>query len=130
MNELRFFVLTSSLEGMQSSEHLFRLYTKWRWSPFFEFVEKEDSFMLKNGFHVLWMLIGFALIVPQMPVFAGEHHSVKASFDAETKVKQATQDYINAQIKDKGSFEVADKVSGKTRKLKFDYFHTINKLDN
>ncbi len=91
---------------------------------------KEGMFMLKNKLRVLWVLIGFALIVPQMPVFAGEHPGVKASGETEAKVKQAAQDYINAQVKDKGSFEVDDKVAGKTRKLKFDYFHTINKLDN
>ncbi len=86
--------------------------------------------MLKNRLQVLWVLIGFALAVPQMPVFAGEHPGVKASVEEEAKVKQLAQDYINAQVKDKGSFEVDDKVTNKTRKLKFDYFHTINKLDN
>lgn len=35
--------------------------------------------MLKNRLQVLWVLIAFALIVPQMPVFAGEHPGVKAS---------------------------------------------------
>lgn len=29
--------------------------------------------MLKTKLHALWILIGFALILPQMPVFAGEH---------------------------------------------------------
>lgn len=93
-------------------------------------LKKEGVFMLKNRIHMLWILIGFALAVPQMPVFAGEHHGVKASGEEAAKVKQSAQDYINAQVKDKGSFEIDDKVTNKTRKLKFDYFHTINKLDN
>lgn len=86
--------------------------------------------MLKNRLHVLWVLIGFALALPQVPVFAGEHPGVKSSGKEEAKVKQAASNYIDSETKKKGSFEISDAKAGKTRKLKFDYFHTINRLDN
>src|SRR3989338_6346030 len=86
--------------------------------------------MLKNRFHILWLLIGLTFVLSQPVLLAGEHPGVKVSGDEEVKVKQAAQSYIDEQAKEKGSFEINDPKTNKKRKLKFDYFHTINKLDN
>lgn len=74
---------------------------------------------------LLVTVVGFSLVS-----LAGEHKGKKISGSEEAKVKKAAQTYISAQVQEKGSFEIDDAVTNKKRKLKFDYFHTINKLDN
>lgn len=85
--------------------------------------------MLKNKLQIIRFLAGLTFAFSQA-VVAGEHPGVQASGDEGAKVKQAATAYIDAQVKEKGSFEIDDARLNKKRKLKFDYFHTINKLDN
>jgi hypothetical protein len=98
--------------------------------------------MLKNRFYVLWMLIGFALVVPQMPVFAGEHpggehpgdeHAGKpakgdehagskaTSFNA-AQIKETMQGHIEKNTKE-GVFAIQDPKTGENLKLKFVKIH-------
>ena len=85
--------------------------------------------MSKNKLRTFWFLAGLTVAFSQA-LFAGEHPGVKAGVEEEAKVKQAAQAYIEAQVKEKGGFEINDAKLNKKWKLKFDYFHAINKLDN
>ena len=86
--------------------------------------------MSKNRFYTLLTAVVVSLVIPQLPVFAAEHAGAKVGGAEEKMVQTAAQDYINAQAANLGSFEIDDAVLGKKWKLKFDYFHTVNQLDN
>lgn len=97
--------------------------------------------MLKNKLRVLWVLIGFALIVPQMPVFAGEHpgdeHAGKpakkehpgdehagnkaTNFSA-AQIKEAMNAHIKENTKN-GVFPIQDPKTQENLKLKFVKIH-------
>lgn len=97
--------------------------------------------MLKNWGHVFLVLIGFALIVSQMPVFAGEHpgeehagkpakkehprdeHAGKTApkFSAE-QIKKAMGAHIDSQTKN-GVFAIHDPKTKQDLKLKFVKIH-------
>lgn len=85
--------------------------------------------MVKKKIQMFLFLAVFAPVFFQAG-WAGEHPGQKVGGKEETKVKQAATTYIDNRVKEKGNFEVEDAVAKKTWKLKFDYFHTINKLDN
>lgn len=86
--------------------------------------------MFKKGPRIILILIGLTVVLTQIPVFAEEHAGVEVSGEEAAKIKQAAQNHIDSEIKKKGSFEINDAKAGKIWKLKFDYFHTINKLEN
>lgn len=104
--------------------------------------------MLKNRLQVIWVLIGFALAVPQMPVFAGEHpgdeHAGKpakkehkehpgkehaeehagsqaTSFNA-AQIKEAMNAHIKANTKN-GVFAIQDPKTQENLQLKFVKIH-------
>ena len=86
--------------------------------------------MSKNRYYMPWIFIALSLVIPQLPVFAAEHPGSKVGGAEEKMVQEAAQDYINAEVKKQGSYEIDDAVLGKKWKLAFDYFHTVNQLDN
>jgi hypothetical protein len=86
--------------------------------------------MLKNHFYALWIIAAVCLVMPRLQVFAAEHPGAKVGGAEERMVQEAAQDYIDAQVEKQGSFVMEDAKLGKEWKLKFDYFHTINQLDN
>lgn len=86
--------------------------------------------MLGKSYPIFWLMIGLTFMTPPSGVFAGEHPGAKVGGAEEKMVKQAAQSYVQSQVKKKGSFEMADPKLNKKWKLKFDYFHTINQLDN
>lgn len=86
--------------------------------------------MSKHKSLVFWIFLGLIFLAPQMPALAGEHPGAKVGGAEEKMVKQAAQSHIDEQVKKNGSFEITDPKLNKKRKSKFDYFHTINQLDN
>ena len=86
--------------------------------------------MLKNRIFVLLMIVIAGLVMLRPALVAAEHAGSKVIGAEERMVKTAAQEYIQTQVEKLGSVEVADARLGKTWKLKFDYFHTVNQLDN
>ena len=91
---------------------------------------KRRNPMSKNRFYMPWVLIAVSLFIPQLSVFAAEHAGDKVIGAEEKMVQKAAQDYINTEVKKQGIFEIDDAQLGKKWKLAFDYFHTVNQLDN
>lgn len=65
-----------------------------------------------------------------MPAFAGEHPGEDVRGAEAERVQQAAKEYIDAQVKDKGAFVIYDAKEKRDRKLDFDYFHKVTKLDD
>lgn len=76
------------------------------------------------------LFLSVIIVLLSFTLFAAEHKGIKIKGEEEARVKKAALTYIDEKIKQKGSFEIHDVKESKIRKLKFDYFHTINKLEN
>lgn len=86
--------------------------------------------MLKNRNFTLWIIAVACFVTLRPAIVTAEHAGSKVMGAEEQMVKTAAQEYINAQADKQGSFVIDDAKLGKKWNLKFDYFHTINQLDN
>jgi hypothetical protein len=84
----------------------------------------------KNRINLLWIIIFAAVFALRVPIAAAEHAGSKVIGAEERMVQTAARDYINAQTGKLGSFQIDDAKLGKKWNLKFDFFHTVNQLDN